>query len=199
MSVMALDIETANYSHEIGGWDKHNLWDISVVSTWDGDNGHIFTNAPITLKGVTIHPLHPRDLGEHLEKHVDGGGKVLGHNLLLFDLPALHHSLDCFYAGELMRRAEECVIDTSRLLRTITGQRVPLDDICKHTLGEGKTMMKSADAPKAWRAGKYDEVAEYCLKDTQLNYNLFMRGRDDGIVKTRDIKTGEIMTYEVIW
>ena len=199
MGVMALDIETANYSHEIGGWDKSHLWDISVVSTWDGNEGHVFTNAPITLKGATIHPLHPRNLGEHLEKHVNSGGSILGHNLLSFDLPALRDSLDCQYAGELIRNSNAHVIDPSRLLLSLTGHRVPLDDICKHTLGEGKTVMKSNDAPKAWRAGKYDEVAEYCLKDTQLNYNLLMRGRDDGIVKTRNTDTGEITTYEVIW
>ena len=34
--------------------------------------------------------------------------------------------------------------------------------------------MDSADAPKLWKKmGQYDEVVEYCMKDTQLVYDLF--------------------------
>ena len=42
---MALDIETANYSHEIGGWDKTHMFDTTVVATWDGEEAHAFSKA----------------------------------------------------------------------------------------------------------------------------------------------------------
>ena len=40
--MLALDIETTNYSHEIGGWDKTPLFEPSVVATWDGEQGTIY-------------------------------------------------------------------------------------------------------------------------------------------------------------
>ena len=59
--------------------------------------------------------------------------------------------------------------------------------------------MESADAPKAREEGRYQEVAEYCLKDTQLVYDLLHHGRDEGFVKARNDKTGIIDDIEVMW
>ena len=196
---MALDFETGNYSYEIGGWDKTALFEPTVVATWDGSNGHIFTNMDVQVEGANhYHPLHPRELGDHLQKHVEAGGKILGHNLLGFDLPVLHNALDCYYAGELLRNSEH-VIDTSRMMNSLAGHRVPLDDVCKHTLGLGKTAMKSEEAPLAWREGRYDEVADYCLKDCKLGFDLYRHGQVEGLVKARHVETGLIMDYGVEW
>ena len=91
--VMALDIETGNFSWEIGGWDKHSLFEPTVVATWDGNDGHVFAKEDIEMANATVHDLHPRTLGDHLQKHIDGGGKILGHNIRKFDLPVLNLSL----------------------------------------------------------------------------------------------------------
>ena len=195
--VMALDIETSNYSWQVGGWENTHLFEPTVVATWDGDNGHVFSKEDIELEGATAHPLHPRNLGEHLQKHVEDGGVVLGHNLMGFDLPVLRDALDCHYAGELMSNYKEHVIDTSAVLRA-GGMPVSLGDVCKHTLGSSK-LMESADAPKAWEEGRYQEVAEYCLKDCQLVYDLLHHGRDEGFVKARNAETGIIDDIEVMW
>ena len=37
--------------------------------------------------------------------------------------------------------------------------------------------------------GQYDEVVEYCMKDTQLVYDLWKYGQDNGIVKAFSIRT----------
>ena len=195
--VMALDIETSNYSWQIGGWNNTHLFDPTVVATWDGENGHVFSKEDIELEDVTNHPLHPRDIGEHLQKHVEDGGVVIGHNLMGFDLPILRDAMDCHYAGELMSN-KKSVIDTSATLRSAAGMPVTLGDVCKHTLGSSK-LMESADAPKAWEEGRYNEVAEYCLKDAQLVYDLLYHGRDEGFVKARNIETGLIDDIEVMW
>lgn len=196
--ILALDIETSNYSWEIGGWNNTHLFDPTVVATWDGENGHVFSKEDIKLEGVTTHPLHPRDLGEHLQKHVESGGMVIGHNLMGFDLPILRDALDCHYAGQLMKENKECVIDTSATLRSAAGMPVALGDVCKHTLGSSK-LMDSADAPKAWEEGRYQAVAEYCLKDAQLVYDLLHHGRDEGFVKARNTETGIVDDIEVVW
>ena len=182
---MALDIETSNYSWQIGGWNNTHLFNPSVVCTWDGEKAHVFSKS------------HPQDLGEHLKKHVEEGGKIVGHNLMGFDLPVLRDALDCFYAGHLLANSEH-VVDTSAILRSVSGMSHHLDEVCKHTLGTGKTQ-KSEDAPILWAEGKYGAVAEYCIKDCQLVYDVWMHGKDEGFVKSRNSKTGVIDNIEVIW
>ena len=194
--IMALDIETGNYSWQIGGWGNTHLFEPTVVCTWDGEEGHVFSKEHINSKEMTWHTLHPRSLGDHLQKHVESGGKILGHNLMGFDLPVLRDALDCNYAGRLM--ASDDVIDTSVLLRSSTGMSHHLDDVCKHTLGVGKTQ-KSEDAPRMWGEGQHKEVAEYCLKDCQLVYDVWTHGKDEGFVKSRNQNTGAIDNIEVVW
>ena len=194
--IMALDIETGNYSWQIGGWGNTHLFEPTVVCTWDGEEGHVFSKEHINSKEMTWHTLHPRSLGDHLQKHVESGGKILGHNLMGFDLPVLRDALDCNYAGRLM--ASDDVIDTSVLLRSSTGMSHHLDDVCKHTLGVGKTQ-KSEDAPRMWGEGQHKEVAEYCLKDCQLVYDVWHHGKDEGFVKSRNQNTGAIDNIEVVW
>ena len=199
--VMALDIETGNYSWEIGGWDKHSLFEPTVVCTWDGSDGHVFSKEEIEVDGAQVHPLHPRELGDHLQKHIDAGGVILGHNIRKFDLPVLNAALDCWTAGDLMSKSES-IIDTKLLVskaEVAHGQiATALDVLARTTLDIGKSM-KSADAPEAWRDGRYIEVAEYCLKDCQLTFDLYQYGRENGIVKSRSLEDGSIIELEVDW
>jgi len=199
--VMALDIETGNYSWEIGGWDKHSLFEPTVVATWDGTDAHVFSKEDIDMDGATVHPLHPRDLGEHLEKHLESGGVILGHNIRSFDLPVLNAALDCKAAGDLMSKSEN-IIDTKLLVNkaalSFGDVATSLEYLCRTTLDVGKSMT-SSDAPKAWREGKYNEVADYCLKDSKLTYGLYMYGKENGIVKSRKMDTGEVIEIMVEW
>ena len=176
---LALDIETANYSHEIGGWDQTHLFEPTVVATWDGGEGTIYVNKRSPIK------------------HTQSGEPIIGHNIKFFDMPILRDALDCWTAGDLLSKGEY-LLDTSQILKKSVGHAVPLNDACIHTLGEGKTM-KSHDAPLEWRYENYDKVSEYCLKDAQLVYDLWQFGKDEGFVKARCRKTGEVKEYEVEW
>ena len=144
--------------------------------------------------------LHPKTLGDHLQKHIDAGGSVLGHNIRMFDLPVLNAALDCWTAGDLMSKSDS-VIDTKLLVNKAAGNKdvaTSLQVLASTTLDVGKSMT-SADAPEAWRAGKFLEVAEYCLKDAQLTYDLYCYGRENGIVKSRSLEDGSIIEVEVDW
>lgn len=155
--MLALDIETSNFSHEIGGWGNTHLFEPSVVATWDGDQGTVYANKSVEKylpEGTIIKSLHPKTLGEDLSKHVADGGLILGHNLKGFDLPVLRDGFDCWTAGELLSKSTEQIFDTSFLLRSIIGHSVPLSDACYHTLNKGK-LMNSHDAPTEWRKGNY--------------------------------------------
>ena len=199
--IMALDIETSNYSWEIGGWDNKALFDTSVVATWDGENGHIFTKEDVLLDGAETHDLHPRDLGDHITAHVEKGGKILGHNIISFDFPILKQSLDCWAIGDVMQKAEN-VIDTKVLFQKASlpyGKlETSLQALVTNTLDKSKTM-KGVDAPKAWREGKYEQVCDYCLKDAQLTYDVYQYGKENGILKSRSFETGDILEVEVEW
>jgi len=201
--IMSLDIETANFSWEIGGWENKALFEPSVVATWDGEEAHIFTKEEIEVEGAIVHDLHPRVLGEHIENHLQKGGRLLGHNIIQFDLPVLKDSIDCWAAGDAMYKFNDQVIDTKRLVqkaslfssgRVATG----LDLLTKYTLSDTKSM-KSVEAPIAWREGKFNEVASYCLKDAKLTLDLYNFGKENGIIKARSLESGKIVEIEVEW
>ena len=198
--IMALDIETGNYSWEIGGWDKTASFEPTVVATWDGSTGNVYCNKALNID-ANVKDLHPRTLGDHLQKHIDGGGKILGHNIRKFDLPVLNAALDCWTAGDLMSKSES-IIDTKMLVDkaalSVGKVHTTLDTLVRTTLDLSKSM-QSSDAPLAWREGKYLEVADYCLKDCQLTYDLYKYGCDNGIVKSRSMDDGSIVEIEVDW
>ena len=78
------------------------------------------------------------------------------------------------------------------------GRRIHLDNLVKCTLGDAKSMSGIESVAK-WRAGEFDEVVDYCMKDSQLTYDLWMYGRDNGVVKYYNEDTDEHVTAEVSW
>ena len=200
--VMSLDIETANYSHDIGGWANTHLFNPTVVATWDGQDATVFCNHDIDVD-ADVRPLHPRDVGEHIMAHIEAGGAIVGHNILRFDLPVLRDALDCHAAGEVLRKHKDNLIDTAVLCRSAStdiGKAffVALDGLCLHTLSQGK-MMKSADAPRLWADGDYESVVKYCVDDARLNWQLWDHGAKTGIVKARSRWTGDVSDLRVDW
>ena len=194
---MALDIETKNYSYEIGGWDNTHMFQVSTVCTWDGDKGTIYIDKAVDdlNKGnIEVKPISQLkfDLDDHFEK----GGKLLGHNIAGFDLPVLRDALDIYCISKYLNK--RAYIDTSREIQKTAGERYSLNNLVKHTLDESK-IMDSADAPKVWKAGGYSEVAEYCLKDCQLVYDLWQTGVNDKVVKGFSNEKEEETTMEVNW
>ena len=93
---------------------------------------------------------------------------------------------------------EENYIDTSKVLLKEHGERFQLKNLVKCTMDDFK-LMDSADAPKLWKMGQYDEVVEYCMKDTQLVYDLWQYGKEHGIVKAFSIEKEEFVDLEVDW
>ena len=169
----------------------------SVVCTWDGDIGKIYIDKPtdnLTKSNVEVKPLSTLkyDLDDHLQK----GGLLLGHNIVSFDLPVLRDSMDIYCIKNYLNR--KAYIDTSREITKSTGQRYSLNNLVKFTLDDSKTM-DSADAPILWKQGEYEVVAEYCLKDCKLVYDLWRHGVDNRIVKGFSLIDEEEKMLEVEW
>jgi len=197
MSVMALDIETKNMSHEIGGFGNTHMFQVSTVATWDGNTGTVYVDEPVDTFAKSGHVVKSLgDLKYDLDEHFEKGGVILGHNIVSFDLPILKNSMDIYCIRKYLD--DKRYIDTSRLLTADYGERFKLQNLGENTLKQDK-LMDSADAPKLWKMGRYDEVVEYCLKDTQIVYDLWKYGQDNGIVKAFSIEKEEFVELEVDW
>jgi hypothetical protein len=197
MSILAIDLETKNYSHDIGGWGNTHMFQVSTVCTWDGTNGTIYIDEPVDSlqkSGSTIKPISQLkyDLDDHFEK----GGKLLGHNIISFDLPVLKNALDIYCIKKYMDK--KAYIDTSRDVGSVTGERFTLSNLVTKTLGDDKSMT-SAEAPIVWKNGGYAEVAEYCLKDCELVYDLWKYGQENSFVKGYSIEKEEEVELGVEW
>ena len=197
MSVLAIDLETKNMSHDIGGWGNTHMFQVSTVCTWDGDKGTIYIDKAVDdLKksNIEIKPLSQLkfDLDDHLEK----GGTLLGHNIAGFDLPVLKNAMDIYCIKKYLDN--KAYIDTSRILNKEYGERYSLSNLVQHTLGSDK-MMESAMAPEVWKAGGYSEVADYCLKACQLVYDLWQHGQNNKMVKGFSIDQEEVLDLGVDW
>ena len=196
MSVLAIDLETKNMSNDIGGWGNTHMFLVSTVCTWDGNKGTIYIDKPVDnliKSGVETKPLSELkyDLDDHLEK----GGKLLGHNIAAFDLPVLRDAMDIYCIHKYMKT--HSYIDTSKELTKAHGERFSLSNLVEHTLGDSK-LMESENAPVLWKQGEYEEVAEYCLKDCKLVYNLWKHGQNNTI-KAFSIEKAKEREMEVSW
>lgn len=197
MSVLALDIETKNMSHEIGGFSNTHMFQVSTVATWDGSTGTVYVDEPVDTFAKSGHVVKSlQELKYDLDDHFQKGGQLLGHNIVAFDLPILRDSMDIYCIHKYINAKQ--YIDTSKDLLKGHGERFQLKNLVKCTMDDSK-LMDSADAPKLWKMGRYDEVVEYCMKDTQLVYDLWGYGKENGIVKAFSIEKEEFIDLGVDW
>ena len=197
MSVLAIDLETKNMSYDIGGFGNTHMFQVSTVATWNGKTGTVYVDEKMDSFAKSGHIIKSlSELKYDLDDHFQKGGVLLGHNIKAFDLPILRDSMDIYCINKYLK--EEKFIDTSRILMKEHGERYQLKNLVKCTMNDAK-LMDSADAPKLWKMGQYDEVVEYCMKDTQLVYDLWKHGQDNGLVKGFSMEKGEYTELEVDW
>ena len=197
MSVLAIDLETKNYAHEIGGWGNTHMFRVSTVCTWDGDKGTVYVDKSLDdyQKPNTI-VKSLSDLKYDLDDHFEKGGVLLGHNIVAFDLPVLKNAMDIYCIKKYLDK--KAYIDTSRILNKEYKERFSLNNLVQHTLGTEK-LMDSADAPVMWKAGNYKEVVDYCLKDCELVYDLWQHGQNNKVVKGFSLDQEELLDLGVDW
>ena len=196
--VIALDIETKNLSTEIGGWGNTHMFVVSTVATWDGQIGKIYVEKDITDKIVAksnTQVLPMRQLKYDLDDIYKSGQKLLGHNIAAFDLPVLRDSLDIYCVRKFLN--DNQYIDTSRELTKQYGERFRLQNLVDNTLGETKSL-ESVMAPSLWKAGEYQEVVDYCLKDCKLVYDLYKYGQEN-MLKAFSIEKEEVVELKMEW
>ena len=197
MNVMAIDLETKNMSYEIGGFGNTHMFQVSTVTTWDGSTGTAYVDEAVDTFAKAGHVVKSlRDLKYDLDDFQKAGGLLLGHNIGAFDLPILRDSLDIYCIRKYLENKQ--YIDTSKVLLKGHGERYRLQNLVECSLGASKTM-DSADAPALWKTGDYDTVVDYCLKDSQLVYDLWKYGQENGIVKGFSVEKEEFVDLGVDW
>jgi len=199
--VLSIDIETKNLSNEIGGWKNQHLFKVACAVTYDGKMTSIYTDAPLTDSISKTEDRIVKSLGElkfDLDDHYQKGGKLLGHNINAFDLPVLRDAMDIYIVRKYLENKDERCIDTSARVTKESGKRVHLDNLVKCTLNDSKTM-SGVDSVAKWRSEEYDEVIEYCVKDTVLTYDLWKYGQDNNIVKFYDADNNEHIDLPIKW
>jgi len=197
-NVMAIDLETKNLSTDIGGWGNTHMFLVSTVTTWNGDTGTVYVDEPVSdtfaKSGIQTKPL--RELKFDLDDHFQKGGILLGHNIVAFDLPVLRDAMDIYCIRKYITNKQ--YIDTSKYFVENYGDRYALNNLVDHTLGKQKTL-NSMDAPRLWKQGEYDIVVDYCLKDSQLVYELWKYGKDNNIIKVFNMAEEKEIEVEVNW
>ena len=197
-NIVAFDIETKNLSSEIGGWGNTHMFLVSTVATWDGTIGKAYVEKELVDKVIEktdmkVFPLS--QLKFDLDDMHKAGTKLLGHNIVAFDLPVLRDSMDIYCIRKFLN--DQQYIDTSKELTKQYGERFSLQNLVDNTLGETKSL-ESVMAPALWKAGEYQEVVDYCLKDCKLVYDLYQHGLDNEI-KGFSIEKEEFVEMKMEW
>lgn len=195
-NVLSFDIETGNTAADIGGWQNTHMWQVTCVTTTDGENNTVYIDKPMEIEGAVVKEL--KQLKYDLDDHFQKGGKLLGHNIVAFDLPALRDSMDIYIVRKYLEEKETRCIDTSRMVTKAAGKRVQLDNLAKCNLNS----QKSGDglmAVRWWSEGKYEDVAKYCLKDSQLTLDVWKMGVENGNLSFFDEDLGELVKIDLEW
>lgn len=155
-----LDVETLRLAHEVpGGWQNIPGFGMSVAITWD--EPHQYRTWWESDAAGLIDELGRFD-------------RIITFNGERFDFQVLspYGKIDHLYP-----RSFDVLVDLTKRLN----HRVKLESLAQYTLGRGKGG-SGVDAVVWWRAGKTQEVAEYCRKDVEILVEILKFARANGYV-----------------
>ena len=160
------DLETQRLAQEVGGWKNINRMGFAAGVTLEHETG--------VVKRYT-EPEVPALLGE-----LQSAESVIGFNLLRFDYEVLNP-----YGFQITPQISTKTLDIMLEVERELGFRLPLSNLAEATLGAGK----SADGLKSvewYKAGKIEQVLDYCEQDVRVTYRLWRHGCEHGHVLYTD-------------
>lgn len=164
MRTIVLDLETKKLFHEVDR-GRHEKLGVSFCGIYD--------SADNQLKGFFEHEL-PK-----LWPILESADLLVGFNIKKFDLPVL----SSYYPGDVSRLPTFDLLDA---VKESLGFRLKLDHLAKATLGRGK-LGTGLDAYKFFRAGKLEELKNYCLEDVAITRDLYFYAAEHGHLKYFDL------------
>ncbi len=170
-----LDIETKESFFSVGAYDPSKLT-VSVVGLYTSadDQFQCFLETEL----AKLWPL------------LEQADMVVGFNLFGFDYPVLQK----YYSGQLSKLS---TLDILAEFKRDHSFRIKLDSLAQATLGVGK----SGDGLKAielWEKGNIEELKSYCLDDVRLTRDIYVQGRDTGVLYYPD-REGKKVSWMVDW
>lgn len=150
-NIVVYDIETKYTFDEVGGRDNATELGISVLGSYDYENGEF----------VVYEEKELSKFAERLQKKP----LLVGFNSKKFDTPILQK-----YIQFDLKKIPQ--LDIMEELQKVLGHRIGLDSVAQATLGEGKSG-SGLDAIRYYREGKIDELKKYCLDDVRITRDVY--------------------------
>ena len=186
---LVLDIETANLALDGIKFGDPRGWKISVICLttspgfeFFGQNEFIFIHTDywgVLPKEIINDPrtVSTQEFDVFMDLVYELKIPIITHNGDNFDWPIIENSPYSGGTGYFIDHfnRDNLLFDTAASLKQLTGgHRFHLQDLLHATLGSdiSKTM-DAANAPIAWKEGKFTEVIDYCLADCHLTGKMF--------------------------
>ena len=195
---LVLDIETANLALDGIKFGDPKGWKISVICLttspgfeFFGQTEFIFIHTDywgVLPDEITNDPraVSTQEFDIFMDLVYELKIPIITHNGDNFDWPIIENSPYNGGTGYFIDhfRNDNLLFDTAASLNKLTGGlRFHLQDLLHATLGPdiSKTM-DAANAPVAWKEGKFTEVIDYCLADCHLTGKMFSAASADGSI-----------------
>ena len=205
---LVLDIETANLALDGIKFGDPRGWKISVICLttspgfeFFGQNEFIFIHTDywgVLPKEIINDPrtVSTQEFDVFMDLVYELKIPIITHNGDNFDWPIIENSPYNGGTGYFIDHfnRDNLLFDTAASLKQLTrGHRFHLQDLLHATLGSdiSKTM-DAANAPIAWKEGKFTEVIDYCLADCHLTGKMFSAASADGSILCAPSKSSKI-------
>jgi len=172
---LVVDIETKTLVDAVGGWKNFKALEVSIACAYDSaeDKMHVYREDQL------------KDLIALCQERV-----VIGYNVVGFDLPVLEKY------GLEMSKVE--TFDIMLDVQNVSGWKfVKLERVAMATLGVGKSA-EGTMAVEWWKAGKVDQIIEYCQQDVAVTRDVFRHGQEKGFIKVLKAD-GSATEFPVDW
>ena len=176
MHFIYFDVETERAASEVGGWSNIEKLGLAIAVTHSSrdDEFRVYRSHEAT---ALVDELRAADY-------------VVGFNLRGFDFRVVQPYVD-FDVSSLKN------LDLMLDLKVAAGHRVSLSNCCGATFGEDKSG-DGLQSVEWWKAGRHQEVIEYCRQDVLLTRRLHEFGAQHGFVKIKN-RDGRPRTLPVPW
>jgi DEAD/DEAH box helicase domain-containing protein len=189
--VLTFDIETKMLADEVGGWSNKHKMGVACLVALDSKDSiyHVYSldDIPGTESLDCVIELFDNALNE--------GQVINGYNIIDFDFPVLEHELGI---KNLSKKYLPVIVDPMQHIYKKLGFRIALQDIASLNFNESKTM-DGKDAPMEWRKGNHKKVIDYCKKDVDLAYKLYVKGKSEGTLLYKDKFNSQPKKIKVTW
>jgi len=175
MDTVVFDIETKNTIAEVGGKENLHKLETSLACFYSYNKDAYFCFQDTQFSEMKAFLSQPRLL--------------VGFSSNKFDIPILARELE-------LPLFEYPRIDISDEIELRTGRLIGLSELGRVNFGLEKTG-SGLEAPKLYREGKIQELAEYCQNDVELTKKLFDKIKKEKKLLIPERESDSVLSVEI--